>query len=132
MFSELGFSELVRQARGGARRADLARAVPVELLEHVCALGSRKSVIARVDAYYTVGADTVAVVPSTAEDPSGAAALRAVAEGFRLSARPKPASADPCSRPVLDSTGPPDKLRELREMGGLTLPDFSDPTRESS
>ena len=79
MFSELGFSELVSQARGGARRAELAAAVPDELLEHVCAIGSREQVIARIGSYYDAGADVVAVAPSTAEDPGGRSALRAVA-----------------------------------------------------
>ena len=39
MFSELGFLDLVQRARAGARRAELATAVPVELLDQVCALG---------------------------------------------------------------------------------------------
>ena len=78
MFSELGFADLVRRARAGAPRAELARAVPRELLERVCALGSTGSVRARLDDYYEAGADAVAVVPATAEDPGGAAALSAV------------------------------------------------------
>ena len=40
MFSELGFGDLVRRARAGARRVELADRVPVELLDQVCALGS--------------------------------------------------------------------------------------------
>ena len=40
MFSELGFLDLVQRARAGAHRAELATAVPVELLDQVCALGS--------------------------------------------------------------------------------------------
>jgi probable F420-dependent oxidoreductase len=89
MFSELGFSELVGRARNGARRADLARAVPRELLEHVCALGTRESLIARLRDYYEAGADTVAVVPSTAEDPRGRATLSAVAAGLRTLPAPR-------------------------------------------
>jgi alkanesulfonate monooxygenase SsuD/methylene tetrahydromethanopterin reductase-like flavin-dependent oxidoreductase (luciferase family) len=78
MFAELGFADLVRQARDGARRSELARSVSPELLGHVCALGSRERVMARLDAYYEAGADTVAVVPSTAEDPCGRAVLTAI------------------------------------------------------
>jgi probable F420-dependent oxidoreductase len=44
MFSELGFADLVRRARAGERRSELARSIPYELLEHVCALGSRADV----------------------------------------------------------------------------------------
>ena len=80
MFSELGFGELVQRARDGARRSELARLVTPALLGHVCALGSRERVAARIRAYHDAGADTVAVVPSTAEDPGGRATLRACAE----------------------------------------------------
>jgi probable F420-dependent oxidoreductase len=85
MFSSLGFSDIVRLARAGARRAELARAVPLELLAHVCALGSRSALVDRLREYLDAGADTVAIVPSTAEDPNGCAALRAVAAGFQSS-----------------------------------------------
>jgi probable F420-dependent oxidoreductase len=79
MFCELGFLDLVQRARAGARRAELATAVPVELLDKVCALGSPADIAARLQAYQQAGADTVAIVPSTAEDPGGAATLNAVA-----------------------------------------------------
>jgi probable F420-dependent oxidoreductase len=75
MFSELGFGDLVQRARAGARRSELVTAVPVELLDHVCALGSADRIAARVEAYHRAGADSVAVVPSTAEDPGGRATL---------------------------------------------------------
>ena len=77
LFSELGFGDLVEQARAGARRAELAAAVPIELLDQVCALGSPERLAERLQAYYDAGADSVAVVPSTAEDPGGAGALSA-------------------------------------------------------
>ena len=86
MFSELGFAKLVRRARDGARRAELARSVPVELLERVCAVGSPDQVIARICAYHVAGADVVGVAPSTAEDPGGRGVLTAVSEAFQ---RPK-------------------------------------------
>jgi alkanesulfonate monooxygenase SsuD/methylene tetrahydromethanopterin reductase-like flavin-dependent oxidoreductase (luciferase family) len=79
MFSELGFLDLVQRARAGAKRAELAAAVPVELLDQVCALGSPDGIAERLNAYHDAGADTVAIVPSTAEDPCGAATFDAVA-----------------------------------------------------
>jgi probable F420-dependent oxidoreductase len=86
MFSELGFAELVRRARDGARRPELAGSVPFELLERVCALGSADEVIARISAYHDAGADVVGVAPSTAEDPAGRGVLTALSEAFQ---RPK-------------------------------------------
>ncbi|HSS22954.1 MAG TPA: LLM class F420-dependent oxidoreductase [Mycobacterium sp.] len=78
MFSALGFDDLVRSARTGATRRELAAAVPVELLDRVGALGTADRVAARLRAYREAGADCVAVVPSTAEDPGGRATLHAV------------------------------------------------------
>jgi probable F420-dependent oxidoreductase len=77
MFSELGFLDLVQRARAGAHRLEVAAAIPVELLDQVCALGSADRVAARLHAYHRAGADSVAIVPSTAQDPGGRAALRA-------------------------------------------------------
>ncbi|MDT5016020.1 MAG: hypothetical protein QOD39_2180 [Mycobacterium sp.] len=79
MFSQLGFLDLVQRARSGARRIELASAVPVELLDQVCALGSPERIAARMQAYHEAGADSIAIVPATAEDPGGAATLNAVA-----------------------------------------------------
>jgi probable F420-dependent oxidoreductase len=78
MFSALGFGDLVRKARAGATRRELATAIPVELLGAVSALGSADRVVARLDAYREAGADCVAVVPSTAEDPGARVTLRAL------------------------------------------------------
>lgn len=75
MFSALGFDGLVRSARSRATRRELAVAVPSELLDRVCALGSPDRVAARLRAYADAGADCVAVVPATAEDPGGRVAL---------------------------------------------------------
>ncbi len=77
MFSALGFDDLVRRARAGATRRELAAAIPVELLDRVGALGTADRIAARLRAYHEAGADCVAVVPSTAEDPGGRATLRA-------------------------------------------------------
>ena len=78
MFSALGFDDLVRTARTGATRRELAAAIPVELLARVSALGSSDRVAERLGAYREAGADCVAVVPSTAEDPGGRATLSAL------------------------------------------------------
>jgi probable F420-dependent oxidoreductase len=82
MFSRLGFEALVQRARDGARRSELAREIPFELLDQVCAIGSREDVAAAISAYHEAGADVVGVVPSTAEDPAGRGVLGAVAESF--------------------------------------------------
>jgi probable F420-dependent oxidoreductase len=79
MFAELGFPDLVRRARDGERRSELARRIPSELLEQVCAMGSAESVAARVTAYRDAGADVVGIAPSTAEDPGGRRVLRTLA-----------------------------------------------------
>ncbi len=81
LFSELGQADLVQRARGGARRSELAKAIGPELLTQVCALGSREEIRNRIAAYRDAGADTVAVVPSTAEDPSGQDVLEGVTAG---------------------------------------------------
>ncbi len=78
MFSALGFDDLVQKARTGTTRRELAAAIPVELLDRVSALGSRDRVAERLGAYREAGADCVAVVPSTAEDPGGRATLSAL------------------------------------------------------
>lgn len=77
-FAELGFGGLVGRARAGARRADLVDAIPDQLLEHVAAIGTPGQIAGRISAYHDAGADHVAVVPGTAEDPSGRAVLEAV------------------------------------------------------
>jgi probable F420-dependent oxidoreductase len=107
MFSALGFGELVGRAREGMRRLDLATSVPADLLEQVGALGSADRIAARLRAYHEAGADAVAVVPSTAEDPCGSATLNAVAlhynanEEMDRDARQHPMpSGSPSSRPA--------------------------------
>jgi probable F420-dependent oxidoreductase len=84
MFSELGFPDLVEKARNGARRSELAAAIPFELTAQLGALGSPEQIAARIQAYLDAGADTVAVVPVTAEDPAGRGVLQAVADSCRV------------------------------------------------
>ncbi len=79
MFSDLGFGDLVGKARAGAARREVAAAVPVELLDAVSALGSAERIAERLGAYAQAGADCVALVPATAEDPGARATLRTLA-----------------------------------------------------
>jgi probable F420-dependent oxidoreductase len=78
LFSSLGFESVVGRARSGARRAELAPDVPVELIAQVGALGAAAEVRRRVSAYHDAGADHVGIVPSTAEDPAGRGLLAAL------------------------------------------------------
>jgi probable F420-dependent oxidoreductase len=78
MFVELGYRDLVERARAGTPRAELTDAVPTELLESVCAIGSAEQIADRVEAYHRAGADHVGIVPSTAEDPAGRNVLSAL------------------------------------------------------
>ncbi|PRY37364.1 LLM class F420-dependent oxidoreductase [Umezawaea tangerina] len=78
MFAELGHPALVARAEAGAPRRELAEAVPRELLEAVCAIGSAARVRDRIADYHRAGADHVGVVPSTADDPAGRRVLAAV------------------------------------------------------
>ncbi len=80
MFCDLGFTDLVERARSGARRADLAAAIPLELAGQLAALGDPGQVADRIRAYLDAGADTVAVIPVTAEDPAGRSALACAAD----------------------------------------------------
>jgi probable F420-dependent oxidoreductase len=84
MFCDLGFSDLVERARGGTRRSELAAAMPLELVELLGAFGGPEQISARLQAYLAAGADTVAVVPVTAEDPAGRAVLECAADTLRL------------------------------------------------
>jgi probable F420-dependent oxidoreductase len=78
LFAGLGFGSLVETALSGSRRTELAAAIPRELLEQIGALGSARDVERRIGAYHEAGADHVAVVPSTAEDPAGRRLLDAL------------------------------------------------------
>jgi probable F420-dependent oxidoreductase len=78
MFTALGFGALVADARRGRSRQELATAIPRELLAAVGAIGSAAEITARIAAYHEAGADDVAIVPATAEDPAGARSLSAL------------------------------------------------------
>lgn len=79
VFAGLGFGALVDRARSGATRRELAAEIPPELISRIGAIGTESEVMARIDAYYEAGADHVALVPSTAEDPGGRGLLEALA-----------------------------------------------------
>ncbi|MEO6029685.1 MAG: LLM class F420-dependent oxidoreductase, partial [Candidatus Binatia bacterium] len=79
MFAALGFGALVDAARAGRSRLDLAAEIPDAMADAVGAIGDRATIEARIAAYHDAGADDVALVPSTAEDPGGAAVLSALA-----------------------------------------------------
>ena len=79
LFAGLGFGDLVDRARAGTPRAALAEAVPSKLVAQIGALGDTGEILARVAAYHAAGADHVAIVPSTAEDPAGGRLLEIVA-----------------------------------------------------
>jgi len=89
LFSELGFDELVRRARDGARRSELADSVRFELLERVCAVGSPDEIAVRISAYHEAGADVVGVAPSTADDPGGRSVLTTLSERFEPRGKPQ-------------------------------------------
>jgi alkanesulfonate monooxygenase SsuD/methylene tetrahydromethanopterin reductase-like flavin-dependent oxidoreductase (luciferase family) len=78
VFAELGFDTLVAQAKAGAPRPELAKAVPADLLKAVCAIGSAAEVARKIADYHRAGADHVGIAPSTAEDPAGRRVLTAV------------------------------------------------------
>ena len=78
MFTELGFGSLVERARAGARRSELAREIPIELLSQVCAVGSAGQIQARLEHYRAAGATRIGIVPTTAEDPAGRRVLAAL------------------------------------------------------
>jgi probable F420-dependent oxidoreductase len=84
MFCELGFADLVERARSGTRRAELAAAMPLELAEQLAAVGTPEQIATRLRAYLDAGADTVAVIPVTAEDPGGRAALQCAADSCQI------------------------------------------------
>lgn len=84
MFTALGFGGLVERARLGVRRAELVEAIPREMIEAVCAIGTHSEVNSRLAAYHAAGADHVAIVPTTAEDPAGGELLAALGGGAVL------------------------------------------------
>jgi probable F420-dependent oxidoreductase len=81
LFADLGYGPLVDRARAGATRAELVESIPVELIAEVCAIGSAAQIDARLGEYFQAGADHVAIVPATAEDPAAQRVLEALAPG---------------------------------------------------
>ena len=83
MLLAAGFGDLVERARKGARRQELQGAITRDVLDAIGAIGPREAIAARLAAYRAAGADTVAVVPATGDDPAGRRALAAVASATR-------------------------------------------------
>jgi probable F420-dependent oxidoreductase len=75
MFAEAGFGELVALARSGAHPREVLASVPRALIEAVAAIGDAAAVRAKLAEYRAAGADVVAVVPATADDPGGRGVL---------------------------------------------------------
>lgn len=80
MFADLGFGSLVAEARRGAHRSELTASVPSELPRLLGAFGTASEVKSRLAEFMAAGADTVAVIPSTANDPGGRETLRCASE----------------------------------------------------
>lgn len=80
LFASVGFGALVERARSGAPRAELASAIPAELVAQIGAFGSASEIAGRIAAYHEAGADHVGIVPSTAEDPGGRRVMAALAQ----------------------------------------------------
>jgi len=78
MLTRAGFGELVDAARDGMPVAELARAMPDALPMAVGAIGSPDDVLAALGRYEAAGADTVALVPMTWDDPAGGRLFRLV------------------------------------------------------
>lgn len=83
MLIAAGFGEAVERARGGLPRRQIAELVGDDLIGAVGAIGSIDEIVARLQAYREAGADIVAVVPATADDPGAARTLAALAEAVR-------------------------------------------------
>jgi probable F420-dependent oxidoreductase len=80
MFSAAGFAAIVNLARSGTvRRAELSEHIPPQLIEAVGAVGDRAIVQRKIVAFHAAGADTVALVPATADDPAGRQTLASAA-----------------------------------------------------
>jgi probable F420-dependent oxidoreductase len=79
MFTEAGFGDVVAFARSGAGANEIAARIPHELITAVAAVGDRDMVAVRIAAFAAAGADVVAVVPVTANDPGGKRVFATVA-----------------------------------------------------
>lgn len=70
-FRSIGYADLVERAQSGASRAELAQAIPDDLLDAIGMLGSPSRIAGRIADYHRAGADHVGLVPATAQDPGG-------------------------------------------------------------
>lgn len=79
MLEEAGFGSLVDAARDGLPTGAVAERMPDALVESVGAVGSLADVEAALDRFESAGADAVALVPMTWDDPAGARIMEGVA-----------------------------------------------------
>ena len=79
MFADAGHGEVVALARSGAHPSAVAEAITPDLVRTVCLTGTAETLRAGLAAYAEAGADEVAVVPVTAEDPAGETLLAVLA-----------------------------------------------------
>ncbi len=79
MFADAGHGDVVTLARGGAHPRAVAAAITPDLIGAVCLAGTPGALRDGLAAYAAAGADEVAIVPVTAEDPAGEALLRVLA-----------------------------------------------------
>ena len=77
MFADAGHGDVVRFARSGAHPREVASAITPALIGTVCVTGDPTRIAAGLDAYRAAGADEIAIVPVTADDPGGARVLAA-------------------------------------------------------
>jgi probable F420-dependent oxidoreductase len=80
MFAAAGFGAIVEQARSGMPRRAVADLVSPEMLAVVAAIGTPAQVAGRLAEYRRAGADSVAIVPSTASDPGAMHTLAALVD----------------------------------------------------
>lgn len=78
MFADAGFGDLVSMARDGTPVAELAGRMPDDLPLAVGAIGSPSDVLSALSRYEAAGAESVALVPMTWDDPAGRRLFAAV------------------------------------------------------
>lgn len=81
MLAEAGFGELVARARSARHPREILAAIPLALVDAVSVAGDAGTIRSRMAQYEAAGADEVALVPVTTDDPGGTRLLKALARG---------------------------------------------------
>jgi probable F420-dependent oxidoreductase len=76
MFEAAGFGEIVDSARKARDRRKIVERIPLALPAAIGAIGDAGVIADRLSEFGVAGADVVAIIPATADDPDGSAALR--------------------------------------------------------